>query len=137
MPPELQEAEKRYLPHNGAGLAGIVLAASRGNELGELTEDRPKTMVPIQGLPILSHIVDAYNTIGIKDITVVRGYKKEAVSLPNLTYVDNDDFASDRGTRLTAQGAGVEERGFSGYHHFVWGRAFQHAHSPDPVSGTR
>ena len=91
---ELQEAEKRYLPHNGAGLAGIVLAASRGNELGELTQDRPKTMVPIQGMPILSHIVGAYNTIGIKNITVVRGYKKEAVSLPHLTYVDNDDFAA-------------------------------------------
>ena len=90
---ELQEAEKRYLPHNGDSLAGIVLAASRGNELGELTEDRPKTMVPIQGMPILSHIVDAYHTIGIKNITVVRGYKKEAVSLPHLTYVDNDDFA--------------------------------------------
>jgi len=90
---ELQEAEKRYLPHNGAVLAGIVLAASRGNEFGELTQDRPKTMVPIQGLPILSHIVGAYNAIGVKNITVVRGYKKEAVSLPNLTYVDNDDFA--------------------------------------------
>jgi phosphoenolpyruvate phosphomutase len=90
---ELQEAEKRYLPHNGAVLSGIVLAASRGNELGELTQDRPKTMVPIQGMPILSHIVTAYNTVGIKNITVVRGYKKEAVSLPNLTYVDNDDFA--------------------------------------------
>ncbi|MCY4132864.1 MAG: phosphoenolpyruvate mutase [Nitrospira sp.] len=91
---ELQEAEKRYLPHNGAVLAGIVLAASRGNEFGELTQDRPKTMVPIQGLPILSHIVGAYNAIGVKNITVVRGYKKEAVSLPNLTYVDNDDFAA-------------------------------------------
>ena len=27
------------------------------------------------------------------DITVVRGYKKEAVTLPNLTYLDNDEFA--------------------------------------------
>ncbi len=90
---ELQEAEKRYLPHGGDSLAVIVLAASRGNELGELTEDKPKTMVPTQGMPILSHIVDAYNTVGIKNITVVRGYKKEAVSLPNLTYVDNEGFA--------------------------------------------
>jgi phosphoenolpyruvate phosphomutase len=50
-------------------------------------------MVNIQGTPILSHIVDAYNAVGIKDIVVVRGYKKEAVNLPNLTYVDNEDFA--------------------------------------------
>ena len=90
---ELQEAEDRYLPKGAENTCAIVLAASRGHELGELTEHRPKTMVNIQGRPILSHIVDAYNAVGIKDIVVVRGYKKETVNLPNLTYVDNDDFA--------------------------------------------
>ncbi len=89
----LRQAEQRYLPHRSHPPVAIVLAASRGDELGEFTEDKPKTMVPIQGRPILSHIVDTYHTVGIKHITVVRGYKKEAVSLPNLTYVDNDDFA--------------------------------------------
>ncbi len=90
---ELLEAEKRYLPKPNDHASAIVLAASRGDELGELTEDKPKTMVLIRGVPILSHIVDAYNTVGIKNITVVRGYKKEAVNLPHLAYVDNDDFA--------------------------------------------
>jgi phosphoenolpyruvate phosphomutase len=90
---ELQDAEDRYLPKGAEGITAIVLAASRGKELGELTEQQPKTMVNIQGTPILSHIVDAYNAVGIKDIVVVRGYKKEAVNLPNLTYVDNNDFA--------------------------------------------
>ena len=90
---ELQEAEDRYLPKGTEDTCAIVLAASRGKELGELTEQQPKTMVKIQGTPILSHIVDAYNAVGIKDIVVVRGYKKAAVNLPNLAYVDNDDFA--------------------------------------------
>jgi phosphoenolpyruvate phosphomutase len=89
---ELQEAEDRYLPKGAEDTCAMVLAASRGHELGELTEHQPKTMVKVQGRPILSHIVDAYNAVGIKDIVVVRGYKKEAVNLPNLTYVDNDDF---------------------------------------------
>lgn len=89
---ELQEAEDRYLPKGAEDTTAIVLAASRGAELGELTEHQPKTMVNIQGTPILSHIVDAYNAVGIKDIVVVRGYKKEAVTLPNLTYVDNNDY---------------------------------------------
>jgi phosphoenolpyruvate phosphomutase len=91
---ELMEAEQRYLPKTSDHASAIVLAASRGDELGELTEDKPKTMVSIRGVPILSHIVDAYNTVGIKNITVVRGYKKEAVNLPNVTYVDNNDFAT-------------------------------------------
>lgn len=89
---ELLEAEERYLPRGAEGTSA-VLAASRGEELGELTEDQPKTMVKVQGVPILSHIVDAYNAVGIKDILVVRGYKKEAVNLPNLTYIDNLEFA--------------------------------------------
>ena len=91
---DLQEAEQRYLPKSSERATAIVLAASRGDELGELTEDKPKTMVPIRGIPILAHIMDAYNTVGIKDISVVRGYKKEAVNLPHLTYVDNNDFAT-------------------------------------------
>ena len=90
---ELQDAEDRYLPRGAENTSAIVLAASRGEELRELTEHQPKTMVKIQGAPILAHIVDGYNAVGIKDITVVRGYKKEAVTLPNLTYLDNDDFA--------------------------------------------
>ncbi len=91
---ELQDAEDRYLPRGAENTSAIVLAASRGEELRELTEHQPKTMVNIQGTPILAHIVDAYNAVGIKDITVVRGYKKESVTLPNLTYLDNDDFAN-------------------------------------------
>ena len=91
---DLQDAEQRYLPKSMERASAIVLAASRGDELGELTNDKPKTMVPIRGLPILAHIMDAYNTVGIKDISVVRGYKKDAVNLPHLTYVDNDDFAA-------------------------------------------
>jgi len=90
---ELLQAEERYLPRGAEGTSAVVLAASRGEELGELTEEQPKTMVKVQGAPILSHIVDAYNAVGIKDIRVVRGYKKEAVNLPNLTYVDNADYA--------------------------------------------
>ncbi|MCW5782549.1 MAG: phosphoenolpyruvate mutase [Nitrospirales bacterium] len=90
---ELMEAEQRYLPKSADRASAIVLAASRGDELGELTEDKPKTMVNIRGVPLLAHIVDAYNSVGIKEILVVRGYKKEAVNLPNLTYVDNDAFA--------------------------------------------
>ncbi len=90
---ELQDAEERYLPRGAENTSAIVLAASRGEELRELTEHQPKTMIKIQGTPILAHIVDAYNAMGIKDITVVRGYRKEAVNLPNLTYLDNDEFS--------------------------------------------
>ncbi|MCP4283366.1 MAG: phosphoenolpyruvate mutase [Gammaproteobacteria bacterium] len=89
---ELQQAEKKYLPLRHRGVQALVLAASRGKELGELTEQRPKTMVNIGGRPLLAHIVEALNATGIKNISVVRGYKKEAVDLPNLNLIDNDEY---------------------------------------------
>lgn len=91
---ELAEAEKRYLPAREEAPTALVLAAGRGKELGVLTEDRPKAMVEIAGKPLLERTVDTLNSIGIKDITVVRGYRKEAIDLPNLKYVDNDEHAT-------------------------------------------
>jgi phosphoenolpyruvate phosphomutase len=88
---ELEEAERRYLPPKVETPRAIVLAAGRGKELGVLTEDRPKAMIEIAGKPLLERTVDTLRSIGIKDITVVRGYRKEAVQLPGLTYVDNDE----------------------------------------------
>ena len=90
---ELQEAEERYLPRQQARSRAIILAASRGSALGELTEQRPKTMVKVRGRPLLSHIVAAYNAAGIKRINVVRGYLPAAVDLPALTYTDNTEYA--------------------------------------------
>ena len=90
---ELAEAESRYLPKTAAHATAIVLAASRGEELGELTAERPKAMVELGKAPILAHIAETYRAVGIKDIVAVRGYKKEAVNLTGLKYVDNDDYA--------------------------------------------
>ncbi|MDH3207242.1 MAG: phosphoenolpyruvate mutase [Gemmatimonadota bacterium] len=91
---DLEIAERLYLPEQSVDLRAIVLAASRGVELGELTADKPKAMVKVRGEPLLSHIVATYQARGISDVTVVRGYRKEAVALPELTYVDNDDYAT-------------------------------------------
>lgn len=89
----LEEAEKRYLPKAAKGARAIVLAASQG-DLGELTKDKPKAMVDIAGKPLLEHIAETYRSVGVKDIAAVRGYKKEAVTLANVKYFDNDKYAS-------------------------------------------
>jgi phosphoenolpyruvate phosphomutase len=51
-------------------------------------------MVEIAGKPLLERMVETFNQIGIRDITVVRGYQKQAIDLPNVSYVDNDEHAS-------------------------------------------
>ena len=91
---ELEQAEKAYLPKGGPVARGIVLAAGRGDELGELVKDRPKSMVPIAGKPILEHILDAYRSANVRELVVVRGFAKSAVDVQGASFVDNDKFAS-------------------------------------------
>ncbi|MGZ0247629.1 MAG: isocitrate lyase/phosphoenolpyruvate mutase family protein, partial [Alphaproteobacteria bacterium] len=89
---ELKDAEDRYLPVDDDAPRAIVLAATRGSALGPLTEDKPKCMVEIRGQPLLRRLTRTLRQSGIRDVAVVRGYAKDAVDLPNLTYLDNDAY---------------------------------------------
>jgi phosphoenolpyruvate phosphomutase len=57
-----------------------------------LIEDKPKCLLDIKGKTILERAVGALNEANIKEIAVVRGYKKEAIALPNIRYYDNDRY---------------------------------------------
>ena len=88
---ELEAAERRYLPGK-ANLGAVVLAAS-GGDLGELTEGKPKCMIDIRGQSLLQRLVTSLSNGGVRDISVVRGAFKDAVSLPGIQTVDNDRHA--------------------------------------------
>lgn len=92
---ELIEAEKKYLPTYGKVINAVVLAAGQG-ELGDLTKDIPKAMVSVNGKPILSQQITKYNKVGIKDITVVRGFGKETIKETNCTVIDNNEYATTK-----------------------------------------
>ena len=91
---ELQAAEKIYLPKNEAQTNVIVLAASKGSSLGNLTDDKPKCMVPIQGRPLVARQIERFHNMGIKDITLVTGYKPEAVEPLGVATVNNANWES-------------------------------------------
>lgn len=88
---ELAEAEKLYLQKNGEKRA-IILAASRGCELGELTKDKPKALLNVNGQPILKQTIDKLRNFGVEEINVVRGYKKETFPELGCHYIDNDKY---------------------------------------------
>lgn len=92
---ELEAAEDKYLPTTGRNVNAIVLAASQGS-LGELTRDTPKTLLEINGKSLLGTQVEEFNHMGIKDVTVVRGFKKEKVKLTNIRTIDNEDHAGSK-----------------------------------------
>lgn len=91
---ELEKAEKKYLPSAGKNVNAIILAASQGKELGKLTKKIPKTLLKVGGKTVLAHQIDALNQIGVKDITVVRGFAKGKIVSTNIKTIDNDNFAS-------------------------------------------
>jgi phosphoenolpyruvate phosphomutase len=89
---ELLLAEERYLPKRRASMRAIILAASRGNELGEITAGIPKAMVPVAGTPLLHKLVAQFRAADIRAITVVRGYAADKVHAPDVEFVENEDF---------------------------------------------
>ena len=88
---ELEDAERRYLPGRATASA-VVLAASRG-DLGELTRDRPKCMIDIRGQSLLRRLVSTLADSGVRTVSVVRGYRKEAIAFSDIVTVDNDRYA--------------------------------------------
>jgi len=90
---EIAEAEKRYLSQQATNpFKAVVLAATRGKALGHLTGDIPKTMLKIGKKSLLERIVSHLNEYDIKNITVVAGYKADAINLPNLNVVVNEGY---------------------------------------------
>jgi CTP:phosphocholine cytidylyltransferase-like protein len=61
------------------------------------TENRPKPMVTVNGVRIIDTLIDALVKSDIKDITIIRGHKKEVFDelldkYPFITLIDNDDY---------------------------------------------
>ena len=90
--PQMEEDERRFLPVGGEKMTAIIAAAGFEKQLLPLIEDKPKCLLDIKGKTILERQVAALNECNIKDIALVRGYKKEAITLPNIRYYDNDRY---------------------------------------------
>jgi len=87
--PELKANEKRFLSV-GDGLRAVILAAGFEPQLLPLNADKPKCMLDVKGRTILARQVETLGKVGIKDVVVVRGYKKERVTADGVRFVDNE-----------------------------------------------
>jgi glucose-1-phosphate thymidylyltransferase len=57
----------------------VILAAGEGQRLRPFTLNRPKAMIFIVDKPILQYVVESLAYVGIRDIVLVVGYRKEQV----------------------------------------------------------
>lgn len=58
----------------------IILAGGLGTRISEETADKPKPMVPIDGRPILWHIMNIYAKQGWNNFLIATGYRGEVIS---------------------------------------------------------
>jgi choline kinase len=77
----------------------IIIGAGRGSRLEHLTEEIPKTLVPVMGRPILEWVLEALAEGGFakKDVIFICGYKAEVIKAryPEFTYVENRDWENN------------------------------------------
>jgi phosphoenolpyruvate phosphomutase len=90
---EYSAAERLYLSATAGSRSAVVLAASRGRGLEAVTTERPKVMLPIAGKPLLRWLIDGFKKEGINEITVVGGYRADAIETGGIKLVVNERYA--------------------------------------------
>lgn len=66
----------------------VILAGGFGTRISEETENKPKPMVSIAGMPIIHHLMQVYALNGITEFVVACGYKKDII----FEWIDKTDF---------------------------------------------
>jgi len=101
---ELSQAQDRYLSQQ-SDIHAIILAASRGNELHELTYDKPKAMISIGGKTLLGRLMEGLKKAGINKSTVIAGYQADSINLAGIEKRINKDFetANELSSLICAQ----------------------------------
>lgn len=60
-------------------MKAVILAAGKGTRMRELTNERPKPMLEVQGKPILELILEGLIGAGIREVFIVTGFRAEVI----------------------------------------------------------
>ena len=89
---QLEEINKAI---NKEDKKALIIAAGLGSRLKKYTENLPKCMLDFGGKTLLERQLDAYKKNGIKDISLIRGYKKEKINYKGIRYFENPDYKNN------------------------------------------
>lgn len=78
----------------------VILCGGKGTRLEPITYEIPKTLIPIQGKPLIDHLFDLLKRHSIRDVTLSVGHMKEKIKTEvrdgfkfgmNVRYVEEDE----------------------------------------------
>lgn len=81
-------------------MKALILAAGFGSRLAPITDNIPKSLVPVNGIPILFKQIYNLHENGITDITVISGYKADVLEktvheeFPEIRIINSVDYAT-------------------------------------------
>lgn len=67
-------------------MKAIIIAAGIGARLKPLTDDKPKCMLQLAGKPLIEHQTDILRSLGISDISIIKGYRQEKINFSNSSF---------------------------------------------------
>ena len=81
-------------------MKALILAAGFGSRLAPITDHCPKSLVPVNGTPILMKQIENLYQNNITDITVISGYKADVLEkavhekYPEINIINSVDYAT-------------------------------------------
>ena len=86
----------------------MILAAGLGTRLKELTQDKPKALVPLNGKPLLQHCIENLIANGFHHIVInVHHFGEQIIDFVNQNRFDADIVISDERDLLMDTGGGI------------------------------
>ena len=76
-------------------MKAIILAAGRGTRIPQVTKNKPKCLIRINGKTILERQLYYLRKLKIKDIVVIKGFKKNHINYKQISYIENKNYKNN------------------------------------------
>lgn len=83
----------------------VIIPAAGANP--NLSTEKPCSMLSLGKTTVIEKQIEILKKTGLNKISVIRGFQKQQINLPNLTYYDNDDY--EKTSMLTSLMAAQEK----------------------------
>jgi len=70
----------------------IIIAAGSGKRISDDVKNIPKSMVKINGTPIIEHQLSVLNKAGVNEVYVITGPHSEKFNIKNVKYVKDEKY---------------------------------------------